>query len=254
MKNKLCDIVITEISDIITFYSPKGRVNKIDCREHFGLSFCTEGQITYTMNGKKYISNRDRAILLPKGSTYMIYGDKTGMFPVINFELLHPLWDEIEEIPVKNPLSYIKDYEIMKSLFLFEDNKPKLFSVFYSVLQRLCTEKDNASRVLAPAIFYLANHYSDKNLTNSYLAEKCNLSEVHFRKLFTERFHLTPKQYIIDTRLERAKQLLSEGGLKINAVADICGFSSPYHFSRCFRQKTGLTPGEYMKQNVIYEI
>ena len=42
--------------------------------------------------------------------------------------------------------------------------------------------------------------------------------------------------------------------LKINAVAEHCGFSNQYHFCRLFKEKTGLTPTEYMKQNRIYKI
>jgi AraC-like DNA-binding protein len=40
----------------------------------------------------------------------------------------------------------------------------------------------------------------------------------------------------------------------IGAVAGLCGFSNQFHFCRLFKEKTGLTPTEYMKQNRIYKI
>ena len=62
-------------------------------------------------------------------------------------------------------------------------------------------------------------------------------------------YGISPKQYIIDTRMNMAKQMLSEGSFKINAISEKCGFTNPYHFCRLFKEKTGLTPTEYMKQN-----
>jgi AraC-like DNA-binding protein len=53
---------------------------------------------------------------------------------------------------------------------------------------------------------------------------------------------------------ETMKALLTEGTEKIGAVAEACGFSSPYHFCRIFREKTGLTPTAYRQQNRIYTI
>ena len=86
------------------------------------------------------------------------------------------------------------------------------------------------------------------------LAEKCGISEVYFRRLFTEQYKVTPKQYIIDLRINKAKQLLTDGIFKIGAISESCGFSNPYHFCRVFKEKTGLTPTEFMKQNKILKI
>ena len=54
---------------------------------------------------------------------------------------------------------------------------------------------------------------------------------------------------ILDIRIGKAKQLLADGTQKISAVSEACGFSNPYHFCRAFKQRTGLTPSQYMQQN-----
>ena len=105
-----------------------------------------------------------------------------------------------------------------------------------------------------PAIKYLENNYQNPNLTNAELAKQCRISEVYFRRIFTSCYNMTPRQFLIDIRINKAKQLLSEGTLKINAVAVKCGFSNQYHFCHVFKEKTGLTPTEYMKQNMVYQI
>ena len=105
-----------------------------------------------------------------------------------------------------------------------------------------------------PAIKYIENNYKDYTLSNQTLADVCNISEVYLRKLFIKHLNTTPKQYICDIRLSKAKQLLSEGILKTNAICEQCGFSSLSNFSRFFKEKTGLTPTEYLKENMHYKI
>ena len=126
-------------------------------------------------------------------------------------------------------------------------------SIFYNMLDSISTAHDPDVNLL-PAIQYLEQHSNASDLTVAMLAQKCKISEVYFRKLFIKSYGITPKQFIIDMRINRAKQLLTDGLLKISAVSEQCGFSNPYHFCRVFKQKTGTTPTEYMKQNKLYKI
>ena len=249
----LNEIIITDITDIFTVFSPKGRSAKIQNRDSYALSFCEEGQITYTHNGNKFISDKDHAVILPQGQSYSIYGDKTGSFPVINFTCADILCDTVISLPIDNSKSYMKDFNRLQSLSLFGENRTEMMSIFYHMLHRLSSQ-NSSCQVILPAIKYLENNYQNPNLTNKKLAEQCKLSEVYFRRVFTNYYNMSPKQFLIDIRINKAKQLLSEGAMKINVIASNCGFSNQYHFCRIFKEKTGLTPTEYMKQNTIYKI
>lgn len=251
--DKLTKIIVTDIRELFTVTSPKGRYEKIQNRKSYGLSFCADGQITYTLEGENTVSDREHAIILPQGQTYTLHGDKTGVFPVINFTCAGLLCDKITAFPIQDPELYIKDFEQMKALSLFEENRIEIMSIFYHMLHRLSAQS-SLSNTLMPAIKYLEENYSNPNLTNSDLAQQCSISEIYFRRIFTEHYNVTPRQFIIDVRINRAKQLLAEGALKICAVAERCGFSNQYHFCRVFKEKTGLTPTEYMKQNRTYKI
>ena len=100
----------------------------------------------------------------------------------------------------------------------------------------------------------IKSSYSDPALTNESLASECKISEVYFRKLFKEHFGISPKQYVIDVRLERARQLLTEGSVSLAQISEACGFTNQYHFSRIFKERVGLTPSEYRKKNLSYVI
>ena len=251
--NTLNKITVTDIKQLFTVSSPRGRKEEIRNRKSYGLSFCYEGKITYEMGGNQAVSDEKHAVILPKGRSYSLYGNKSGIFPVINFDCKDFLCDEVISLPIQSSDTYIKDFEKMKALSLFEENRAKMMSIFYNILHRLSTES-SVHNVILPALRYIESNYQNPKLSNAELAEQCNISEVYFRKIFTETYKTTPKQFIVDIRINKAKQLLSDGFLNIGAVAEECGFSNQYHFCRLFKEKTGFTPSEYLKRNRIYKI
>lgn len=251
--NNLKNAVVTEIVNAITVHSKKGRYENIYKRRWYGLSFCTDGQITYTHNGKSFISDNRHAIILPQGATYELYRNKDGLFPLINFCCRDIICDTFITIPIDDTESLINDFKQLQSLLLFGEDHAKAMSIFYNMLHRIISYSGMDS-IISPALRYIENNYHNPQLTNEMLAKECNISEVYLRKLFIEHLKTTPKQFILDVRLQKAKHLLSEGIIKINVVAEKCGFSNPYHFCRLFKEKTGMTPTDFMKQNKIYKL
>lgn len=250
---KLKKIVVTEIVEVLNVSSPKGRFGKINGRKNYGISFCIEGQITYTHNGKEYVSDPKHAIILPQGQSYTLRGDKNGIFPVINFKCRDELCDTFVLLPIGYNESFIDDCEQIKNLLLIDSNHAKAMSIFYNMIYKL-SSCGSTDETITPALKYIEENYQNPKLTLEVLAKECKISEVYLRKLFVKHLKTTPKQFILDIRIQKAKLLLSEGILKISAISDSCGFSNPYHFSRFFKEKTGITPTEYMKQNKIYKI
>ena len=248
----LKNITVTEINNVLTVYSEKGKHDSMHDRKFYGLSFCEQGSITYIQNGREYNSDKSCAVILPKGGNYLIRRNKTGNFPVINFDCLESLCDEIRVIPVDNTDELISDYERMKRLLYFEGSRAQIFSIFYEIIHKLSTDK--IQPVLIKAMHIIKNDYCDISLTNAKLATECNISEVYFRKLFTKHFGISPKQFIIDIRIQAAKKLLSEGALSISLISEKCGFSNQYHFCKLFKKHTNFTPSEYRKKNMIDKI
>lgn len=239
-------ITLTDICQIFTVNSVKGQSTPIKNRPSYGLSFCQSGRITYDLNGQRTVSDPSCAVFLPQNKTYTVIRDENGVFPVINFLSSDFICDQITAIPLQNSNLYLKEFEKMKTLSLYKENRAEIISIFYHILHQL-SEENSTRNILLPALSYLSEHYPDPLLSNAELAAQCNISEVYFRKIFVESYHITPRQYLIDIRLNRAKQLLAEGTLKISAVAEQCGFTNQYHFCRIFKEKTNVTPSEYRK-------
>lgn len=244
----LKNVTVTDIKNVFVVSAKKGERTKIENRACYGLSFCTEGQITYIHHGKKTVSDRHCAVILPEGQTYELTNDKSGSFPVINFTCADFLCDTVTSIPLSKSSACLADFNRLAELSLFEGNRAEMMSVLYHIFHLLSCENSSCGTIM-PAINYIEENYHKNNITNAYLASLCNISEIYFRSLFKKHQNTTPHRFINEIRIKKAEQLLAEGQMKIYDVAEKCGFSSQYHFSRIFKEKNGLTPSEYMHLN-----
>ncbi|NJS10840.1 MAG: helix-turn-helix transcriptional regulator, partial [Microcoleus sp. CSU_2_2] len=73
------------------------------------------------------------------------------------------------------------------------------------------------------------------------------ISSYHFCRLFKQSTGFSPHQYVIQQRVERAKQLLRQGQMSIGEIAIACGFSHQSHFNRHFKRLTGVTPKTWIE-------
>ena len=80
--------------------------------------------------------------------------------------------------------------------------------------------------------------------SNPEMAHFVNLSESRLYPLYKRMFSISPNQDLILIRVEKAKNMLSQGESVTN-TAEKLGYTSIYHFIRQFRQITGITPGQY---------
>lgn len=99
-------------------------------------------------------------------------------------------------------------------------------------------------RQLLHVLEYLHEHL-DQDIKLADLAALVGISQFHFSHLFKQSIGLPPYQYLLQQRVERAKQLLKQTDRTIVEIAFLCGFNSHSHLSKQFRQVTGITPTAY---------
>lgn len=80
------------------------------------------------------------------------------------------------------------------------------------------------------------------------IADQLNIGYALFRKKFKEFTGLSPRQYLLQLRLNRAKSLLLGTDLPVKIIAIKTGYESIYHFSKVFKEKTGLSPTQFREQ------
>ena len=86
------------------------------------------------------------------------------------------------------------------------------------------------------------------NLSIENYAKLTNRSVSSFKRDFQSIYKTTPGRWLIDKKLTHAKKLLMQTDHTIASVAFDSGFENTAHFSRLFKQKTGITPMEYRKK------
>jgi len=90
---------------------------------------------------------------------------------------------------------------------------------------------------------FIAMHYSDK-ITVKDLAELVNLNKAYLGRLFKKQTGKSIDQYIIQTRVRNAENMLLSGDYKVHEVAEQCGFSDVFHFYKLFRATRGFSPSK----------
>lgn len=99
-------------------------------------------------------------------------------------------------------------------------------------------------RQLLQVLEYIEEHL-DRDIKLADLAALLGMSQFHFSHLFKQSIGTAPYQYLLQQRIERAKQLLKQTNRSIVDIAFECGFNSHSHLSKQFRQFTGITPTAY---------
>ncbi len=79
------------------------------------------------------------------------------------------------------------------------------------------------------------------------IARECGLSPSHFARAFTISVGQPPHQWLLEQRVDLARQLLGESSLPLCDIAIQCGFADQSHFTRVFSAKTGLAPGRWRR-------
>ncbi len=89
------------------------------------------------------------------------------------------------------------------------------------------------------------NAHLDQDIRLADLAQVVGMSQYYFCRRFRQSVGISPYQYVIQQRIERAKWLLKQRDLAISEIALECGFANQDHLTKTFRQLVGMTPKAY---------
>ena len=90
---------------------------------------------------------------------------------------------------------------------------------------------------------YIDAHLAEA-LTLQDLAQVAHLSAYHFAHMFKQSTHMSPHQYVLQRRLQQARDLIRSSDKPIIDIALQCGFGNASHFSRRFKQHFGFLPSQ----------
>jgi transcriptional regulator GlxA family with amidase domain len=111
----------------------------------------------------------------------------------------------------------------------------------------LITGKQTSDALVARCQEWAADHYAE-TAPVAAMVRQSGLSERTFVRRFTRATGMSPLDYVHALRLEEAKQILETQDLPVEAVALEVGYQDNGFFGRMFRQRVGMTPGQYRRR------
>lgn len=230
-------------------------------RGHYGFVYVKSGSAEYRFfTGNRITVTDGDALFLSPNCAYSIVTEKEFKHYTVNFNLhedssnLNALGQPYCLLQGKN-LKQIErilkeligawslkkaGYEMRSVGYLYE-----LLSQFYFEY----TKEQNSVlyQRLLPAKEYIEQHFKDP-ITLEQLAFISNMSVTNFRREWKKIYSDTPMQHRDAIRLYYAKEYLNSRYYTVSEIAEKCGFDDVSYFVRFFKQKIGLTPGEFKKK------
>ena len=116
-----------------------------------------------------------------------------------------------------------------------------VYRIFGEIQQRE-SRHENQNPTVATAKTWLEQSFWDPEVTVAVLAEQLHISETYLRRVFQKELGVSPKQYLNNLRMERAKSLLNAGYDPVSSVAEKVGFRDAKNFATAFKKQFGYPP------------
>ena len=234
------------------------RSGNIICRKKHSFNIRLSGSMEYDFNGKKIKVNEGEMIYLPKDAsyTYEVTSKENSKCTIITMDADFKENSEPMVYPLKDLhcAEYIMHHFSDSWNFGSTADKYKCISYLYELLaymenyNNLKYMEKRKFQIIDPALDYLKTHIYDISLKSDELADLCGISNTYFRKIFASRFKTSPKNYIIEKRLARAKAIIDSGEFhSVSELALSVGYDDPLYFGKVFKKHFGLPPATMNK-------
>ncbi len=139
----------------------------------------------------------------------------------------------------KTPQTPFEEEALLQSTF---------FSLLYYHTSHIKEEIPSPQLTARKIMNYIKENYA-RQIKIEDIAKNNNISRNYLYTMFQKEFGVSPKEYLLSLRIEKAKDLLCDTSfdLTVGQIAFATGFTDPLYFSRIFRKKTGITPQQYKK-------
>ncbi len=232
-------------------------------RDHESIFFVTKGNLLYERGDIKEIIEEGQVGYIQRGSidkssaylcnevSYIAVNfsfdrenalpEKTLQFKILCSQGLVYNYEQLFKDALNNYLLKAPGYipicnGLIMQIIGFLYNEHKIDVVKYKKIQRI-----------DDAIQYLNKHYNSSELKISHLADKVNMSEKNFRRIFYDIYNENPYSFLQKLRINKAEILLLNTAKSVSDIAMQCGFCDVYSFSHCFKKHMGVSPAEYKK-------
>ena len=230
-------------------------------RNYDSLSIRLHGTGKFTIDGNTFSVTNGDVLYLPKNG---IYEQQTSSETIITIHFINYSFHSESNFE----LLKIDDYAYIEDLFqrlynIWKEKKSgyryQSTALFYELLYFLHRNEEVQSfrtehciKKINEAIDYIHIHFRNETININDLCKRIAVSDTYFRKLFKKIYNVSPKQYIINLKLELASQLLQSHFYSVTEVSDKAGFGDTKYFSKLFKKQFGVSPKKFQQDYEYY--
>lgn len=232
-------------------------------RSDYQLIYICEGSCAVTINGSVQIAYPDDVILYRPGETqdyflsqkvqprtYWIHfngDDCEKLFQTLSLEKAHIIKAgsnrEIGHL-VGRVCQYYNlktpNYELLCSTLM-----QSILALLSNEMHRVLPQPGSKSADKISELISRMKMVQNLDFNVAKCADFCYMSKPHFSRVFKRTTGMSPVQFLLGIRIDRAKELLDFTDQSITDIAEACGFQDQNYFARTFKKITGLTPTQY---------
>ena len=235
-------------------------------------------QLLYIASGIAHFQKGETYVPLPAGSAVLYHPNHTQFYYYSAEDSSEVYWIHFTGNRVSQ---YLSDWGVPDNDFYNVGINSRYISFFNHIIHEQQLKKENymelckyyliqililMNRGMKEASAPYNNHVSIINKTVTYLHEHYNepisiidlakenhLTPNWFNHCFQEYYGMSPQAYLLNIRIDKAKEFLTNYMLSISDVDLLTGYSDAFYFSRIFKRKTGLSPQQYRKNCMVFE-
>lgn len=197
------------------------------------------------------------AYILPKGQPTQFWTDIETPWKKYWFNVDGQLCDKIcEAYKLSNATHYHKldispeIHELIEISKSEQDQTGKLIEITNNIFYKMyCHTIKEEPDNLGTQIMQFINTHITEPFSIDEMEQMFNKSRSQIFRAFKEQYGITPYTHYLNKKISLAKNLLTSTQLPISEIAVNLAFYDEYHFSKCFKQKEGITPYHYRKTN-----
>ena len=227
----------------------------------FGPSVRPFYLVHYVLSGKGVLCKGEKTYPVKAGEFFMIMPGEVTYYEADKHEPWQYLWMAFEgetakrldqlESPVGSLPRAMFDELIVAGNNSFSEwggmTEEYIAAILHRMIAEIFVHRPPHNQHARRAETYIRTRYNDPALSVEEIAAALSIDRHHLARLFKARYGMTMKEYIINTRINRAAELLRVGH-SVTESALLCGYSDLPNFSKRFRRAYGVSPRQYAQR------
>ncbi|XID95046.1 AraC family transcriptional regulator [Paenibacillaceae bacterium WGS1546] len=234
-------------------------------RDYYKIHYIHSGQGMFRTGGKSYALGKGQGFLISPEKLSYYRADETDPWTYswvafngiqVEYYLKKSHLSDDQPIFATDQDEYIQDcfLEMFKATEHNLTNELRLLGALYSFLSIILdpasmpvASQNAKGQYVEQAIEFIEQNYAT-DLKIEGLAERLRINRKYLSKIFKDTTGLTPQQYFLQSRMNRASELIQKSTLSMSEIASSVGYKDPFLFSRMYKKITGVSPRDYRKK------